>query len=94
MILFDDLTAVKSYLRLDFDDDDTLLSEIIEPAAEFKVMSIAGYDLETFIARAASMKLPTLYATAYLYEHREEADHQALDETLRALLAQERNVPL
>lgn len=94
MILFDDLTVVKSYMRIDADDDDTLLSEIIEPAAEFKVMGIAGYDLETFMAKAANMKLPVLYATAYLYEHREEADHKELDETLRALLAQERNVPL
>ena len=92
MILFDDLTLVKSYMRIDADDDDDLIREIIEPAAEFKVMSIAGYDLDTFIARAP--KLPVLYATAYLYEHREEADHQELDETLRALLAQERTVPL
>ena len=32
-------------------------------------------------------KVAVLYATAYLYEHREEADHKALTLSLRALLS-------
>ena len=31
-------------------------------------------------------RISVLYAAAYLYEHREEADHNALALTLRALL--------
>ena len=36
------------------------------------------------------LRTAILYATAYLYEHREEADHARLLLTLRALLAGER----
>ena len=32
-------------------------------------------------------KVAVLYATAYLYEHREEADHKSLALSLRALLS-------
>ena len=32
------------------------------------------------------MKVAVLYALAYLYEHREEADHHGLTLTLRSLL--------
>ena len=32
-------------------------------------------------------KVAVLYATAYLYEHREEADHKALALSLRVLLS-------
>ena len=32
------------------------------------------------------MRVAILYATGYLYEHREEADHHALTLTLRYLL--------
>ena len=31
-------------------------------------------------------KLAVMYTVAYMYEHREEADHHAMDLTLRALL--------
>ena len=33
-----------------------------------------------------TLRVAILYALAYLYEHREEADHHAMDLTLRALL--------
>jgi hypothetical protein len=35
---------------------------------------------------AAITRIAVLYTVAYLYEHREEADHQTLQLTLRALL--------
>lgn len=93
MLIFDNLDIVKSYLRQDADDDDDLIEMFVDKA-ESKVMKIAGMSEEEYVAAAKIMKLPVLYATAYFYEHREEADHKELDLTLRALLAQERNVPL
>ena len=33
-----------------------------------------------------TLRVAVLYALGYLYEHREEADHHAMDLTLRALL--------
>ena len=35
-------------------------------------------------------RIAVLYASAYLYEHREDADHKALTLTLRAMLFGER----
>lgn len=92
-LIFNNLDDIKSYLRQDADDDDVLI-ELLVNSAERKVMKIAGKTEEEFAASANTMKLPVLYATAYFYEHREEADHKELDLTLRALLAQERDVPL
>ena len=35
---------------------------------------------------AQNGKIAVMFTVAYLYEHREEADHHAMDLTLRALL--------
>ena len=43
-------------------------------------------DGEELSAGANQMRIGILYAVAYLYEHREEADHHALTLTLRSLL--------
>ena len=56
---------MKNYLRVDFDDDDVLLSDLIEQGTKIAVQ----------------------YAAAYLYEHREEADHHQLVLDLRSLLS-------
>ena len=42
-----------------------------------------GYSLEGYLSIA---RPAILYAAAYLYEHREEADHEELVQTLRSLL--------
>ena len=43
-------------------------------------------DADVFAASGENARTATMYAVAYLYEHREEADHKALTLTLRALL--------
>ena len=43
-------------------------------------------DDEAFASESATVRIAILYAVAYLFEHREEADHYELDLTLRALL--------
>ena len=42
--------------------------------------------ITTLLASAERMCMDILRTVAYLYEHREEADHHALNLTLRALL--------
>lgn len=42
-------------------------------------------DTSTFEAEP-NARIAVMYAVAYMYEHREEADHKALTLTLRALL--------
>jgi len=79
------LEEMKNYLRVDYDDDDALIENIIR-ASEKICMDVARMDsLEEFSA-VENAKISVLYAAAYLYEHREEADHRALTLTLRALL--------
>ena len=43
-------------------------------------------DADEFAASGENARTAVLYTLAYLYEHREEADHHALTLTLRALL--------
>lgn len=79
------LDEAKKYLRIDTADDDMLIEQIIT-TAEKLCADIARLDEISFADESASTKLAVLYAIAYLYEHREEADHHALTLSLRSLL--------
>ena len=72
------LEEMKQYLRVDFDDDDFLIETLITSATRL-CMDIVFEESE-------NAKPAVYYAVAYLYEHREEADHHALTLTLRSLL--------
>lgn len=76
---------MKSYLRVDFEDDDSLIENFIT-AAKKQCMDILRTDDETDLDAAQNGKIAVMFTVAYLYEHREEADHHAMDLTLRALL--------
>ena len=76
---------MKSYLRVDFEDDDSL-SENFITAAKKQCMDILRTDDEVDLDEAQNGKIAVMFTVAYLYEHREEADHHAMDLTLRALL--------
>lgn len=93
MLLFDDLELLKKYMRYDEDAEDDVI-EMVGDMAERKVMKIAGKSQEDFVADAVVYRIPVAYATSYMLEHRQEADHAELDITLRALVAQERDVPV
>ncbi len=82
---------MKNYLRVDFSDDDKLLEDIIA-AAEKQCMDIVRIDNEEDFAKTGNARIAVMFATAYLYEHREEADHNAMNLTLRALLFGDREV--
>lgn len=79
------LEEMKTYLRVDFDDDDSILSAFIE-SAQALCMDIARIEDADDFAVAANSHIAVMYAAAYLYEHREKADHHELTLTLRALL--------
>ena len=80
------LEEMKKYLRVDYDDEDTLISSLITAAEELcaHVARISVGELPAY--EDANMKAAVYYATAYLFEHREEADHHELTLTLRSLL--------
>ena len=80
------LEEIKSYLRIDNDEEDELLN-ILMTSAENLCSDVARVSVSELQENCNEyIRLAVMYATAYLYEHREEADHNALVLTLRALL--------
>lgn len=83
------LEEAKTYLRVSSSDEDELISNLITTATA-TVQDIARYSDEEWKAGEEKilirMRIAILYTVAYLYEHREDADHNQLNLTLRALL--------
>lgn len=79
------LEEIKNYLRVDFDDDDSLLSYFLDSGLKL-CMDVARADDMAAFAAEGNAKIAVMYAAAYLYEHREEANHHDLTLTLRSLL--------
>ncbi len=79
------LTEMKSYLRVDFKDDDTLIRRYIL-AAEDLCLDILRTNDRNVLRTDKNARIAIMYAVAYFYEHREEADYKALTISLRALL--------
>ena len=76
---------VKTFLRVDHNEDDTLIRSYIY-AAESLCLDVMRTDDRTMLKSEKNAKIAILYAVAYFYEHREEADYKALTLSLRALL--------
>lgn len=79
------LEEAKSYLRVDFDDEDEIIESLIQSSIKHS-MDVARVNREEDLSKNPNGKIAVLYMTAYLYEHREEADYSELNLTLRALL--------
>lgn len=83
------LEEAKTYLRVTTNDEDDLIQNLIS-AAEKQVQDITRQSDEEFMANEEKalirIRIAVLYTVAYLYEHREEADHHALNLTLRDLI--------
>lgn len=79
------LEEMKKYLRVDYPDDDELIGGLVSTAEQL-CMDILRTSNPEDLETAANAKTAILYTVAYLYEHREDADHHALTLTLRALL--------
>jgi uncharacterized phage protein (predicted DNA packaging) len=79
------LDEMKNYLRVDFKDDDELLTGIIRQSEQICMDTARVSDVGEFENQPVA-KIAVMYAAAYLYEHREEADHHALALGLRSLL--------
>ena len=83
------LEEAKSDLRVTSSDEDALIESLIA-AATGQVQDITRQSDEEFMANEERalirIRIAILFTVAYLYEHREEADHHALNLTLRDLL--------
>ena len=83
------LQEVKQYLRIDFEDDDTLLLSLISTAKQL-VMDVGRMDEERFSENEDVVRTVMLYTVSYLYENRNTADFSKLTLTLRAMLFAQR----
>lgn len=79
------LQDAKSYLRVDFDDEDEMIESLIQSSIKHS-MDVARVNSEEELSKNPNGKVAVLYMIAYLYEHREQADYSKLNLTLRALL--------
>ena len=94
------LEDAKNYLRVDTDADDALIGSLLLSAgrlcADVARLTEAEWsrvngepheeDSAEIVSLRASLRVAVYFTLAYLYEHREEADHHALTLTLRSLL--------
>lgn len=83
------LDEAKTYLRVSTNDEDDLITNLIASATSL-VQDIARFSDDDWESNEEKVliriRIAILYAIAYLYEHREDADHNQLNLTLRALL--------
>lgn len=77
---------MKNYLRIDYDDDDVLIKNLIASSQQL-CMDVARITDEEAFGKESCSKVAVMYAVAYQYEHREEADHKELTLSIRALLS-------
>ena len=79
------LTEAKNYLRVDSSDDDEFILSIIQTAEQL-IADVSRQSEDALSEQGEVVKIAQLYVIAYLYEHREKADHKELMLTLRSLM--------
>ncbi len=79
------LEEAKQYIRVDSADEDEFISGLLE-TGEKLCADVARMETSELEAHLPMARIAVLYAAAYLYEHREQADHGELVGTLRSLL--------
>ena len=79
------LEGAKLYLKVDGDEDDTLISDCIN-AAEELCEDILRFPVSEFLEVPETVKQAVLYAIGNLYEQRETLDMKAMIDLLKRLL--------
>lgn len=78
------IDLVKTYLKVEHHEEDTLLEQLIVTSQKL------CEDILRKRGNSEVLQTAILYGVAYLYEHRETANHKELKETLYHLLLSER----
>ena len=71
------LEEMKGYLRVDYEEDDALIADLLR-ASEELCMDIARMEDQQEFEQSPNAKIAVQYAVAYQYEHREEADQHGV----------------
>lgn len=78
------LDLVKTYLKVEHDEEDALLLNLLATSRQL------CEDILREQGKSEVLQTAILYGVAYLYEHREEANHKELKESLYHLLLADR----
>ena len=79
------LAEAKAYLRVEYSDDDSFITSAIETGEK-----LAADTLRKDLTATSINKIAVLYAVAYLYEHKEDANMNELTKSLRYILSTDR----
>ena len=85
------LKEAKNYLRVDYDEDDKLIQNLLLTAKNL-VMDIGRMDDDAFTQHEDTVRTAMLFALGYLYENRSNPDYQKLTLNLRSILFAQREV--
>ena len=83
--MFVTLEEAKGYLRVDSSDEDSFILGLMG-TANVLIRNVTRRTPAVLKKHGAVVRTAELYVIAYLYEHREEADHKAMTETVKYLL--------
>lgn len=85
--MFVTLEKAKMYLRVDSDDENDYIERLLT-MSEKMVRDIGRIDDDICRDNPELIENAVLYAVGYMFEHREEANHKEMTETLKYLLFQ------
>ena len=83
------LAEAKNYLRVDGDEDNRLISELLMTAKKL-CMDVGRMSEEKFERNEDTTRTAVLFTVSYLYENRNTADFHKLTLTLRSILFAQR----
>lgn len=79
------LDTAKTYLRVDSSDEDDLIEKMIASSQKI-CLDVLRMEESELPEDSPETDIAMMYALAYMYEHREEADYKELLLTLRCIL--------
>lgn len=83
------LKEAKNYLRVDYEEDDKLIQNLLFTAKNL-VMDVGRMDESELAENEDTVRTAMLFALGYLYENRSNPDYQKLTLNLRSILFAQR----
>ena len=83
------LKEAKNYLRVDYDEDDKLIQNLLLTAKNL-VMDVGRMDEKKLVENEDTTRTAMLFCLGYLYENRSNPDYHALTMSLRSILFAQR----
>ena len=83
------LKEAKNYLRVDYDEDDKLIHNLLSASKQL-VMDVGRMSQEDFSVNEDTVRTAVLFALGYLYENRSNPDYKKLTLNLRSILFAQR----